>query len=348
MAKLSPTFFQQFDNNGDILVGGKLYTFEAGTATNKVTYKNEDESVVNTNPIVLDSSGRADVWLDSGAYKFILRTSADVLIAEIDNITGAASNVFGSSVTILSTNTNITSVYQNNLINCTAVLTLTLLEAATAEEGFIISVKNTSAGDVTIDPDGSELIDGNATLLLPAGQSVMITCNGTGWISSFVLDINALEAETTINDAADYLVMYDDSASAARKVLIQEIVEITRESCYPVGTYFSSTSATNPATLLGFGTWVEVENESLIGAGDTYTAGASYGSPTTTLSIANLPAHTHEGRDTNRGGSGDQLGNLSVGSDLRDTAANTSSVGSGTPVTTLSPVRGAYIWYRTA
>lgn len=82
---------QFFDNNGTPLVGGKLYTYAAGTTTPQATYTTAAGNVAHTNPIVLDSGGRVptgEIWLTYAAYKFIIKTSADVLIATYDNIRG--------------------------------------------------------------------------------------------------------------------------------------------------------------------------------------------------------------------------------------------------------------------
>lgn len=198
MATLAPFgFWQSLDNNGDPLSGGLLYTYEAGTSTNKVTYTTPDEATANANPIVLDAAGRADIWLDSGAYKFELRDSADVLIKTVDNIVGEASNVFGGTWQEITTNTNITTAFENNVLRCTAVLTLSLLPASEAGEGFIFTVRNESAGDVTIDPDSAELINGAATYILPTGNAVTIGCDGTSWytISNPLLDDSVTNAK---------------------------------------------------------------------------------------------------------------------------------------------------------
>lgn len=80
--------FQGLDSSGNPLSGGKLYTYEAGTLTNKATYTTQAGTVANANPVVLDSSGRAAVWLGSGAYRMILKTSADVTVWDTDNISG--------------------------------------------------------------------------------------------------------------------------------------------------------------------------------------------------------------------------------------------------------------------
>lgn len=77
---------QFFDNNGNPLVGGKLYTYIAGTTTPQVTYTSASGSSANANPVVLNSRGEADVYLLASAYKFVLRDSADALIWTVDNI----------------------------------------------------------------------------------------------------------------------------------------------------------------------------------------------------------------------------------------------------------------------
>lgn len=69
-------------------------------------------------------------------------------------------------------------------IECTAAITVNLLAAAIAKNQFAIVVKNTSAGSVTIDPNGAELIDGAATKTLAAGGTLLVKCSGTAWSTS--------------------------------------------------------------------------------------------------------------------------------------------------------------------
>jgi hypothetical protein len=78
--------FTGLDNSGNPLNGGKLYAYEAGTTTAKDTYTSSDLLTANANPVVLDSAGRATVFLASAAYKFILKTSADVTLWTQDNV----------------------------------------------------------------------------------------------------------------------------------------------------------------------------------------------------------------------------------------------------------------------
>ncbi len=81
-----PHFIQFFDNNGDPLSGGKLYTYTAGTVTPKQTFTNQGGATPNANPLILDSSGRGVMFLD-GSYKFRLEDSLGNLIRETDNVT---------------------------------------------------------------------------------------------------------------------------------------------------------------------------------------------------------------------------------------------------------------------
>lgn len=62
---------------------------------------------------------------------------------------------------------------------------------------------------------------------------------------------------------------------------------------WPIGSIFITASSTNPATLLGGGTWVQIQGKYLLASSSSYTAGQSYGSMTKTLVTANIPNHTH-------------------------------------------------------
>jgi hypothetical protein len=82
---------QFFDNNGNVLAGGKLYSYEAGTTTPKTTYTSYSGTIANSNPIILTSAGRIpyEVWLTTGdSYKFVLTDSVGNQIGTWDNIYG--------------------------------------------------------------------------------------------------------------------------------------------------------------------------------------------------------------------------------------------------------------------
>jgi len=79
VSTLSPPPVARFeDNNGQPCVGCLLYTYSAGTTTKLSTYTDTTDGTPNTNPIILNSRGEANVWLPYGvAYKFVLSPSTD-------------------------------------------------------------------------------------------------------------------------------------------------------------------------------------------------------------------------------------------------------------------------------
>ena len=115
--------WQFFDNNGNVLTGGKLYTYVAGTTTPLASYTSSAGNTAHTNPIILDAAGRVpggEIWLSSARYKFALYTSVNVLIATYDNIAGAGAllpiSFTGNGSTVAySVSGNVVSVYINGV-----------------------------------------------------------------------------------------------------------------------------------------------------------------------------------------------------------------------------------------
>ena len=73
-AAAAPQPEQQFvDVNGKPLAGAFLCTYAAGTSTPQATYTDSTAGTPNTNPVVLDSSGRASIWVGALLYKFVMQ-----------------------------------------------------------------------------------------------------------------------------------------------------------------------------------------------------------------------------------------------------------------------------------
>lgn len=180
MARLTPwPTGQELDGNGDPLAGGRVDVFEAGTTTRVTTYTDESEDTPNTNPVVLNSEGRAQIWLADGGHKLRLFDAAGNLIDERDDVVADSA---GESVSIdVTTNTNVNSTFANSRIYANGSLTLSLLPVGDAGDGFEFIVRNTGANDVVILPDSTEQINGAATLTVDAGQSVRVMCDGDEW-----------------------------------------------------------------------------------------------------------------------------------------------------------------------
>jgi microcystin-dependent protein len=93
LSSLAGSGTQFFDDSGVPLTGGLIYTYAAGGTTPLVTYTSSSGLVAHPNPIVLDSAGRInEIWIAEGvSYKFILKSSTNVIIGSFDNLFPIAS-----------------------------------------------------------------------------------------------------------------------------------------------------------------------------------------------------------------------------------------------------------------
>lgn len=210
MATLFP-IPQYFDNNGDPLAAGLIYTYAAGTTTNKTAYKNQAQSATHTNPIVLDADGRPPangIWLN-GSYKLVIK-SADAsvtyhtldtlneynpydwtgLTATISDINGyaAASGVAGtvgaSKTVVVDSSKNIGTFGTLTAVNLVATTgtTTPLIKDANGVAAITIASTASQVNAVTLTPSAT----GNAVQIAATGADSNINLNlkskGTGLI----------------------------------------------------------------------------------------------------------------------------------------------------------------------
>ena len=135
------------------------------------------------------------------------------------------------------------------------------------------------------------------------------------------------------------------------------VVEVLKKA-YPIGSvYINASNSTNPATLLGFGTWEAFgQGRVMVGkasSGTFSTAGATGGAETHTLTVAQMPAHKHAIKS--------QSGNYPA-TDFTDTGfersrtsnyelnngTNIANEGGGQAHNNLQPYIVVYFWKRTA
>ena len=141
---------------------------------------------------------------------------------------------------------------------------------------------------------------------------------------------------------------------------------------FPVGSVFISVVSTDPATLLGYGTWAAFGAGRLLvgqssGDVDFDTAKETGGAKTATLQTTNLPAHNHAitdpGHAHNQQRHGTTTGALSGVTTAPDTSSSspaalgpntasattgitTQNTGSGTAFSILPPYIVVYMWER--
>jgi hypothetical protein len=88
---------QYFTAGGIPLVGGKVYTYAAGTTTPLATYTTAAASTPNANPVILDSRGEASIFFSAANYKIVVKDSLDSTIWTQDNLAGDLLGVLAAS-----------------------------------------------------------------------------------------------------------------------------------------------------------------------------------------------------------------------------------------------------------
>lgn len=79
------------------------------------------------------------------------------------------------------------------------------------------------------------------------------------------------------------------SINTQQELMSQETI---RNFIYPIGSVYMNVNDTSPATLFG-GTWVQLPDRFLLGAGTSYLAGSIGGEATHLLSETEIPWHYH-------------------------------------------------------
>ena len=153
-----------------------------------------------------------------------------------------------------------------------------------------------------------------------------------------------------LTDVISLAVQDNTDNIAALSNQISNIGSITFDDIYPVGSIYMSVNSTNPRTLFG-GTWTQLKDRFLLGAGSTYTNGSTGGSATQRLSVANLPSHTHPQYVATNGGSTsanlDYNGWVSNGKAVAQ-GIPTGATGQGTKFDIMPPYLVVYMWQRTS
>ena len=122
---------------------------------------------------------------------------------------------------------------------------------------------------------------------------------------------------------------------------------------YPVGSIYMSVNSTNPAILFG-GTWEAIGGRFLLGADTTYSVGSTGGEETHTLTINEMPSHSHGIRTNSADGDMDWVPVDHKGNKRHDEinfnweGEVISTTGGGQPHNNMPPYLAVYMWKRTA
>ena len=116
---------------------------------------------------------------------------------------------------------------------------------------------------------------------------------------------------------------------------------------YPVGSIYMSVNAVNPTTLFG-GTWVQIEDTFLLAAGSIYAAGSTGGEATHTLTVAEIPSHSHHVRTQGSETAQNALTYTSQKNRLAGSGTLVQNTGGGQPHNNMPPYLAVHVWQRTA
>lgn len=123
-----------------------------------------------------------------GDFKSALTAMRDYLsgLLGADGITATGLATLGAPISGYVSKTTTYAVVaadKGKLIDCTGTWTLSALAAATAGDGFNLAVRNSGTGVITFDPNLTETIDGSTTLIINAGESLLLYCTGVAWVT---------------------------------------------------------------------------------------------------------------------------------------------------------------------
>ncbi len=203
-----PKFKAFYPGTGNPLVGGQLYTLLPGTVGLgylKPTYTDSSGGTANSNPVILDSNGEADVWLN-GFYHLVLYDALNNLVWSEDNVSSMPSTVFSSSTTQWFTQSITLSYVSATQFSTPGDLTLTfpigVAIQAIVGAGIIYGIVSNSSygsGNTTV------------TVIWNYGQALD---SGLSAIATGIITVltNALPVLPTIAKTADYSILKTDHA----------------------------------------------------------------------------------------------------------------------------------------
>lgn len=110
-----------------------------------------------------------------------LKTAIEAVNA---NLLTAFAKIAFNGRTAVGANYTILVTDQGKVISATNTITLTLPAAADASTPFMIGVKNDGTGVVTVDGNGSELIDGVANKTVNPGEGYVLYSDGSAWYTA--------------------------------------------------------------------------------------------------------------------------------------------------------------------
>jgi hypothetical protein len=285
----------------------------------------------------------------------------------LTNLNGASDEARNAVLVVGGTNSAIRSIIAPS-VNKTYIV------ANNTVGGFAIIIKTSAGTGLTIPNGATQLVYCDGSEFYAAGFS-----NSGGTISGnlAITGTLAVTGATTLTTATATTPSSGDNTT---KVATTAFVTTALQAIYPIGSIYTATVSTNPATLFGFGTWTAYgAGRVLIGNGGGFTAGDTGGSAdavvvshnhtasSSSTSTVSDPSHTHSGTlgisyggaytgssgfEEGRGNPDWQAGPVGTSSTGISVSTSTTTTNTGTGVSgtnaNLQPYVVVYMWNRTA
>jgi microcystin-dependent protein len=341
---IAPSFWTQIeDANGAPLAGGLIYSYSAGTTTPIATWSDVGLTTPNSNPIVLDSAGRATIFLSVGvSYKFVVQTALGVAVRTADNILGlplSTTTISGGTAGQVLTSTGPTSIASFQDVPA-AILTGDIVPSAARTRTGCILCNGTAVSRNTYSTLFTTIVPtiGTATITLATPAVVTSTAHGliaddtvyftTSGALPTGLSINTLYFVIAAGLTANAFELSATSGGAAINTSGSQSGVQTLTYC-PFGLGDGTTTFNVP----------NIPGRAPIGAGagsglTARALGRVVGEETHALTAAENGPHTHDVAFAGASGSGPRIGGTAT---ANDSTATTTSSGSGTGHNTMQP-----------
>lgn len=167
------------------------------------TYTSPTLSGYNANAPPDDGSQSSDNEITWAKHKSKIGDPLKTYAEAIDSATQSAfAKRFLNAVTAISSDYTVQSSDRGKLISATNTITITLLAAGTAGDGWAIAIRNDGSGTVTVDGNGSETINGSATVDLNPGGWLVLTSDGTNWSAT---DLPIIDEDDMSSDSDSHV-----------------------------------------------------------------------------------------------------------------------------------------------
>ena len=156
VAPITNAHVQFLGASGAPLAGGFLFTYQTDCSTAQITYTDSAGTVPASNPIVLDSTGSANIWFVIGdTYCIALQNSAGVqqwTVNGLQSVGPGTITINGQTCTIGS---SCTIPFQTNSTNNTSEAGLNLETSTTNTCGLTVTPTNSSSNIVKFEITGA-------------------------------------------------------------------------------------------------------------------------------------------------------------------------------------------------